>query len=55
MAVGYRLAPEHKFPAAVTDCYEAVCWLAGQAAEEDLDRTGSWWAVTARVATWPPR
>lgn len=37
VAVGYRLAPEHKFPAAVTDCYEAVCWLAGQADELELD------------------
>ncbi len=37
VAVGYRLAPEHKFPAAVTDCYEAVCWLAQQAGELELD------------------
>ena len=37
VAVGYRLAPEHKFPAAVTDCYEAVCWLAQHAAELELD------------------
>jgi acetyl esterase len=37
VAVGYRLAPEHKFPAAVTDCYEAVCWLGQQAEELELD------------------
>lgn len=37
VAVGYRLAPEHKFPAAVTDCYEAVCWLAQRAGELELD------------------
>lgn len=37
VAVGYRLAPEHRFPAAVTDCYEAVCWLAQHAAELELD------------------
>jgi acetyl esterase len=37
VAVGYRLAPEHKFPAAVTDCHEAVCWLAALSAELDLD------------------
>ena len=33
VSAGYRLAPEHRFPTAVDDAYEATSWVARHAAE----------------------
>ncbi|WP_416904584.1 alpha/beta hydrolase [Micromonospora echinospora] len=39
ITVGYRLAPENRFPAAVLDCHAATAWIAAHADELGVDPT----------------
>jgi acetyl esterase/lipase len=44
MVINYRLAPKHKHPAQIDDCFEALSWMSRNSEElnVDLSRLGVW-------------
>jgi hypothetical protein len=65
VSVEHHLAPEHKFPVPLEDCYDALVWTAGHIANYGGDPARAlvetspprWpcWPVTGAVRGWPTR